>query len=270
MILKRLTQKITIDDTDKSVASFLILRSGITCWLLMSSLIQSLLEKIEDLLHQGVGDIARLEHIKKSVIENKELYNSDIQYVEKLEKKIQDSLVERSNKQHAESSDNSCWKCGNEFMQAARFCSFCGIEQKQASSEFEQISSRRLKQEHNPLKLVSNFYSYQVLAVFGGLVALIPILIAILNMERIFELVEFYTGNDLSEFFVGFMALGVVSSILCTLVIIAPVWIKKPKKVGKVLFFSSFGILFFSILVGIVGFPIILFAGIMALKKRRY
>jgi len=236
----------------------------------MVNLIQSLLEKIEDLLNQGVGDISRLEHIKKSVVENKKLYNSDIQYVEELERKTQDSLAESSNKHYAENSDNSCWKCGNEFVQSARFCSFCGIEQKQAGSEFDQILSRRLKQENNPLKLISNFHSYQILAVVGGLASLIPILIAILNMERIFELVDFYTGNDLSEFFVGFMTLGIVSAMLCSLVIIVPFWIKKPKKVGKILFFSSFGILFFSILVGIVGFPIILFSGILALKKRRY
>ena len=140
----------------------------------------------------------------------------------------------------------------------------------QKISDFEEAFSRRIKREYNPIKIISNFHTYQLLAVVGGFAALIPILMGISNIERILEIIEFYTGKDLSEFSVGFIALGVVSGILCSLVIAVSFLIKKPKKVGKFLFFSSFGILIFSIMLGIVGFPIILFAGILALKKRRY
>lgn len=235
----------------------------------MGNFTQSILEKVENLLNQGIGDISRLEHIKDTIIENKKLYNSDIQYVKELEGKIQDSLTENS-KDFVERPENSCWKCSKELAKSSEFCSFCGVKQNHEVSEFDQVLSRRIKREYNPIKIISNFHSYQILAVIGGLAALIPILISASYMERIIELIEFYTGQDLSGFFIAFMAIGVISGILCSVVIVVPFWIKKPKKVGRILFFSSFGILIFSIFVGIVGFVIILFAGILALKKRKY
>ena len=237
---------------------------------------QSLLEKIEYLLNQDMGDISRLEHIKKSIVENKKLYNSDIQYVKELERKIQNNLTKNLNKHYADDDDNNnnsgnpCWKCGKDLTPSSKFCSFCGIKQDQEGSEFDLAISRRLKRVYNPLKMVSDLHSYQILAVIGGLAAIIPILIAMSSMERILELIEFYTNRDLSRFVIGFAALGGISGLLCSVVMVVPFWIKKPKKVGKVLFFSSFGILIFSVAVGIVGFVIILFAGILALKKRRY
>ncbi|MGI9566722.1 MAG: zinc ribbon domain-containing protein [Nitrosopumilus sp.] len=240
---------------------------------------QSLLEKIEYLLNQDIGDSSRLEHIKKSIAENKKLYNSDIQYVEELERKVQNGLTKNPNRHHIDDDDddgggsysgNPCWKCGKDLTRSSKFCSFCGIKQDQPDSEFDLALSRRLKRVNNPLKMISNLHSYQILAVIGGFAALIPILIAMSNMERILEIIEFYTNRDLSGFTIGFIALGGISGLLCSVVILIPFWVKKPKKVGKILFFSSFGILIFSVAVGIVGFVIILFAGILALKKRRY
>lgn len=235
---------------------------------------QSLLEKIEYLLNQDIGDISRLEYIKKSIVENKKLYNSDIQYVEELERKIQNNLTKNPNKYRTDDDDgdsgNTCWKCGKDLMQSSKFCSFCGVKQDQASSEFDLALSRRLKRVYNPLKMVSDLHSYQILAVIGGFAALIPILVAMSSMERILEIIEFYTNRDLSRVMIGFVALGGISGLLCSMVVVVPFWIKKPKKVGKILFFSSFGILIFSVGVGIVGFVIILFAGVLALKKRRY
>jgi hypothetical protein len=236
----------------------------------MDNFSQSLLKKIKDLLNRGVGDISRLEHIKESIVEGKKLYNSDIQYVEELQKNNPGNQTENFDENHSSDTNNPCWKCGKELVKSASFCSFCGTDQNQKISDFEEAFSRRIKIEYNPITIISNFHSYQLLAVVGGFASLIPILIGISNIERILEIIEFYTGEDLSEFSVGFMALGVVSGILCLLVIVVPFWIKKPKKVGKFLFFSSFGILIFSIMLGVAGFPIILFAGVLALKKRRY
>lgn len=236
----------------------------------MDNFSQSLLKKIKDLLNRGVGDISRLEHIKESIVEGKKLYNSDIQYVEELQKNKPGNQTENFDENHSSDTNNPCWKCGKELVKSASFCSFCGTDQNQKISDFEEAFSRRIKREYSPITIISNFHSYQLLAVVGGFASLIPILIGISNIERILEIIEFYTGEDLSEFSVGFMALGVVSGILCSLVIVVPFWIKKPKKVGKFLFFSSFGILIFSIMLGVAGFPIILFAGVLALKKRRY
>ena len=37
--------------------------------------------QINSLIDLGVGDIGRLEHIKNSILNGKQLYNSDIEYV---------------------------------------------------------------------------------------------------------------------------------------------------------------------------------------------
>ena len=230
----------------------------------------SLLEKIERLANLRVGDASRLEHIRRCIIENKKIYNSDIQYIKELETRLQVNQTKSTNEPSSGGSGWICWRCGEKLVPSAKFCSFCGSKQVQEHSEFEQILSRRTKREYNPLKIVLNFHSYQILAVLGGLAALIPILAVTLNLNRVFEIIEFYTGRDLSGFAAGFAALGGFSGALCVLVLVIPFLIKKPKKVGKILFFSSFGILFSSIFVGMAGFVLVLFAGIFALKKRRY
>jgi len=47
-----------------------------------------------------------------------------------------------------------------------------------------------------------------------------------------------------------------------------PFVLKRPKQVGKFMFFSSFGVLIVSLLTGVVGFVLILAGGIIALKRR--
>lgn len=234
----------------------------------MTNFANSLLERIQGLIILEVGDISRLKHIEKSILENKTLYKSDIQYVEELEKKNSKNLLKNTTT-NSSNLESLCSMCGKTLVQSAKFCSFCGTNQTQIS-DFDEAISRRSKREYNPIKIISSFHSYQLLAVLGGFAALIPILIGVSNIERIVELTEFYTGRDISNFIPVFILLGAISGTLCLLVIVIPFWIKKPKKVGKFLFYSSFGILIFSILSGIVGFVIILFAGIFALKKRRY
>src|SRR3972149_453680 len=112
--------------------------------------------------------------------------------------------------------------------------------------------------------------SYQLLAIIGGLFALIPSLVAIYTIERILFSLESYTGRDLSGFTNLFIAAGIATSVLCIFVIAISFLIKKPKKVGKILFFVSFAILIISLGVGVVGFALILLAGIVALQRRHY
>ena len=100
--------------------------------------------------------------------------------------------------------------------------------------------SRRLKQEYGPLKIVSIFHSYQILVIIGGLAGMIPILIAISNMDLILEIIDFYTGRDLSGFVGGFRALGIISTGLCFFAIVISFVIKKSKRVGRILFFFIF------------------------------
>jgi len=230
----------------------------------------TLLEKIENLLNNNIGDSSRLEHIKKSIAENKKIYNSDIQYVEELETKRMEGLTESLNKHHPDDLGILCWNCDKKLLQFSKFCSFCGVRQDKKDSKFIHGFSKRVRQEYNPLKLISNLYSYQILAVIGGLAGIMPILIVTSNIDRILEIIDFYTGRDLSWFIDGFRSLGFISTGLCLFAIVISFVIKKSKRVGRILFFLSFMILIFSLMVGIAGFAIILSASIMALKKRRY
>lgn len=229
----------------------------------------TMLEKIENLLKNNIGNSSRLEHIKKCIVENKKIYNSDIQYVEELETRIK-KPTESSDKHHSDDFDITCWKCEKRLVKYSQFCSFCGVRQDRKDSKFIQELSKKVRQEYNPLKIFSNFQSYQLLVIIGGIAGIIPILIATSNLDRILEIIEFYTGRDLSGFIDMFRAFGIISTGLCLFAIVVSFVIKKTKKVGRILFFLSFMILISSLVIGIAGFTIILFAAITALKKRRY
>ena len=95
-------------------------------------------------------------------------------------------------------------------------------------------------------------------------------MIAIVNLERIFEIVQFYFGLNLSGYDAVLVGLGSVSIAISGLLMAIPFLIKKPKQVGKILFFSSFSVLVLSVITGVAGFAILLTAGILALKQRRY
>ena len=222
-----------------------------------------LLGDIEYLLSQGTGDVSRLEHIKKSIIENKTLYNSDIQYVQDLSSK---RLLDSQN-QNVE-SNTTCWKCNEQLLKNSRYCSFCGITQNQKEPEFEQVISKRMRQGYGLLSKIFALNLYQILAVVGGIASLIPIIAAESNLEGILQSIEFYTDGNLSEIIFVFAGMGVVSGILSCVSMVIPFVAKKPKQVGKILFFSSFGILGFSVFVGSIGFVVILIASILAMKRR--
>lgn len=222
------------------------------------------LERIEKLQSLGVGDYARLEHIRNCITTNKKIYNSDFQYVDYLDSKAGNNL-----RVQIKNEKNSCWTCDEGLMQNARFCAFCGVDQRRQESELDRILTRGKNIPLNPITVISNFRSYQILTVVGGFFSLIPILLAVSNLGRIFEIVEFYFGADLSRYSISFTGLGTISITLCVLVMILPFLIKKPKKVGKILFFSSFGILGLSLFTGVIGSVMILFAGILALKQKK-
>ena len=219
-----------------------------------------LLEKITNLQNLGVGDLARLEHLRNSIIKNRKIYSSDLQYISFLDEKTHKETIQE---------ENNCWKCDGKLLLNAKFCSFCGVDQTRQNFEVDVVASRK-KIQINPVRIISNLQSYQILTVFGGLASLIPILIALANLERIFEIINFYYDVDLARYSAGFVGIGVASAILCIFDIVISFLMKKPKKLGKILFFSSFGILGLSVMTGSIGFAMILAAGIFALKQRRY
>ena len=227
----------------------------------------SLLNKVELLLNSGIGDVSRLIHIKTSILEKKKVYNSDIEYIE--------SLIETHFKKNEEPTHEpeitktfNCPKCENTISQSANYCSFCGIPQQKYFDG--EVFSSRFSSRAFPFRFNLGINFYQILAILGGLAALIPSLVAVYTIQRILVSLELYTGRDLSGFTNLFIAAGIAASVLCIFVIVISFLIKKPMKVGKILFFVSFAILIISLGVGVVGFALILLAGIIALQRRHY
>ena len=219
------------------------------------------------MINSGIGDVSRLTHIKNSIVEKKKVYNSDIEYVE--------SLVDANFEKNEQPTNNlekttsfNCPKCGNPILQSSNYCSFCGIPQQKYFDA--EVFSSRFSSRSFPFRFHLGVNFYQLLAILGGLFALIPSLVAVYTIDRILFSLESYTGRDLSGFTNLFIAVGIATSVLCIFVIAISFLIKKPKKVGKILFFVSFAILIISLGVGVVGFALIMLAGIIALQRRHY
>ena len=221
---------------------------------------------MELLINSGIGDVSRLTHIKNSIVEKKKVYNSDIEYVESLV----DANFEKNEQptNDLEKTTINCPKCENVILPSSNFCSFCGIPQQKYYDA--EVFSSRFSSGAFPFRFHIGINFYQILAILGGLAALIPSLVAVYTIDRILVSLESYTGRDLSGFTNLFIAAGIATSVLCIFVITISFLIKKPKKVGKILFFVSFALLIISLGVGVIGFALILLAGIVALQKRHY
>ena len=219
-------------------------------------------------MNSGIGDISRLIHIKTSILEKKRVYNSDIEYVESLVDTHFEKNEQPTHELEPTTKTFNCPKCGNAILQSSNYCSFCGIPQQKYFDG--EVFSSRFSSRAFPFRFHLGVNLYQLLTILGGLAALIPSLVAVYSIQRILFSLESYTGRDLSGFTNLFIAAGIATSVLCIFVIVISFFIKKPKKVGKILFFVSFAILIISLGVGVIGFALILLAGIVALQRRHY
>lgn len=221
-------------------------------------------ENLEKLIKLGAGDKFRLDHIKTSLEQNKRIYKSDVLYIKE--------LISREGLEPIEITDEVfgflkfCKKCNGELISGAKFCPYCGAEQD-TYSDFEEVLLRRKLREESK-KIIAKIRLYHVLAVIGSLLVLIPVSVGISNINRLEELSIFYFNYDISGFSDLLYGLGMLSIIWSLLVMVLPFLLRRPKQVGKFMFFSSFGILAVSLLTGVVGFVLILIGGIVALKRR--
>jgi hypothetical protein len=231
----------------------------------------TLLQKVEILLDLQVGDLSRLTHIRKMILDNKTLYTTDQQYIENLTNRY---LKNNQNKE----SDNfeeikhrdQCRNCKTDIPESSNYCPFCGMVQNRHALKKNIFLSRSINNRFNPLHYIGNLNSYQIISIIGGFAALLPILIAMTRIDDLVSSIEAYTGKDSSYLTSVFMLAGVISSMLSCIAIGITFVIKNPKRIARILFFIAFAILITSILVGIIGFVFILFASIFAFKKRRY
>ena len=73
----------------------------------MSILLTSLLDDVKKLLEMGMGDTSRLEHIKQTLEENKTMYGSDKDYLEKLTLEHLRNITENESTYRDPNSSNS-------------------------------------------------------------------------------------------------------------------------------------------------------------------
>ena len=143
----------------------------------------------------------------------------------------------------------------------------CGTRQKR---EYTNYDISKIAKRYNPLQIISRPNSYQTLAIIGGLTAMIPVLFILARMDPLLEAINYETGRDISGLAGIFIFLGIVSSTLSAISIAVTFVVKNPKKAGRILFFTAFGVLATSVLIGVVGFVFILLASNVAYKKRHY
>ena len=135
---------------------------------------------------------------------------------------------------------------------------------------FQNYNVTKIVKRYNPLQFISKPNSYQSLAIIGGLMAIIPVLFIVARIEPLLEAINYETGRDLSGLSAVFVSLGIISSILSVIAIAVTFIVKNLKRVRRMLFFIAFGILVTSVLIGIVGFVVILISSNVAYKKRHY
>ncbi|BDQ31101.1 hypothetical protein NZNM25_01050 [Nitrosopumilus zosterae] len=108
-----------------------------------------IVDDVNALLKLGVGDAYRLEHIKQGYIENKTIWVTDQNYLQRMREKYLIKQQPDKNADEGESIDADpknketihCWKCGKKTPLEANFCMVCG------SSLFEVGSNHNQKEK---------------------------------------------------------------------------------------------------------------------------
>jgi len=113
-----------------------------------------LIHNVNKLLSLGVGDPNRLEHIRKSCIQSKTLWDTDRRYLEHLVNQYLSAPLESKTTiaQKINLGDSVkiiyCWKCGSKTPHKANFCMNCGAELYEVGKESEvEQTPRRLKKK---------------------------------------------------------------------------------------------------------------------------
>jgi uncharacterized membrane protein len=109
--------------------------------------------------------------------------------------------------------------------------------------------------------------SYQILSVIGGVLGMIIVFLAYVVMGSLFALSNAFGGkNEISESLYAQIGISIVLYIIA---IIIPLTINKVKPVGVILVVISFATLISAGLFGVVGFALLLPAGIIAIRWKK-
>jgi len=153
-----------------------------------------------------------------------------------------------------------CVNCGSQIPDGSKFCSGCGVS--------ETASTERITNRIESDKKHSGIRSYQILSIIGGVLGLIST-IAYLILFRLVDVVGSSFGSGIEESAKQYVSTAAPLAILIYIsCFIVPFIVKKTKTIGIYLTVSSFVVLIATSYVGIIGFALILPAGILALRSR--
>ncbi len=122
--------------------------SDVSCGYNMDS--TDVVDEVNALLKLGVGDAYRLEHIKQSFIQNKNIWITDKNYLERLREKYlikqtseenEDNIVFENESENKETIH--CWKCGKQTQLSANFCMICGTSLFEVGAKPQPISESK-------------------------------------------------------------------------------------------------------------------------------
>lgn len=226
-----------------------------------------MLNHVNELIRLQKGDLDRLEHIKNTLENKRTMYASDKQYVEDLISKYLPPSVESQPDQenptkiHSSVSETTfCWKCGSPLQTNQNFCPKCGASKTQSPERIE--SHAESEKKHTGIR------SYQILSIIGGVLGLITTL-AYLTLYSFFDAIGSSFGSGFEESFKQYISIAAPLAILIYIsCFIIPFVVKKTKTVGIYLTISSFVVLVATSYVGIIGFALMLPAGILALRSK--
>ena len=148
----------------------------------------SLLDNVIALINKGIGDLSRLEHIKDTIENNKQLYNSDRNYVDDLIKNYHVTNNQNNNENIPTSQENEeskdtpsknipenkpkskdtfCVKCGSNLELSNDFCIKCGTKKYSEQSTSTQNPSLTKTNQRSPFwYLLPIFFG-----IIGGIIA---------------------------------------------------------------------------------------------------
>ncbi|MBC8501593.1 MAG: hypothetical protein H8D35_00510 [Nitrosopumilus sp.] len=161
----------------------------------------SLLNDVNILITKRVGDLSRLDHIKETIENNKQLYDSDRKYLDELidrhlfSKETPDTpkaqpttLKDDSSQEHPkkeEPKDTSveinkeitsegsfCGNCGKSLKQGTNFCPSCGNKKKKIPSSNKQMDTNKIERTESMLGAIFlGIVGFAVLLIGFGIVA---------------------------------------------------------------------------------------------------
>jgi len=108
-------------------------------------------DEVNSLLKLGVGDPYRLEHIKQTYIQNRKIWITDENYLQRLREKYlvkhnsdiqtDDEIVFENEPENKETIH--CWKCGKKGPLGANFCMICGTSIFEVGANPQPISESK-------------------------------------------------------------------------------------------------------------------------------